>query len=52
VGNDAEAQDAVQEASSRTLSADPPLHTERDVDRYMIRAIKTSALEILEQRSR
>jgi RNA polymerase sigma factor (sigma-70 family) len=52
MGNDEDAEDVVQEAIRRMLSADPPLRTESQVDRYVFTAMRTCALKMLKKRSR
>ena len=50
--NGADAEDAVQDAVTRTLRADPTLANEAETNRYVLSAVRTSALRVLEQRRR
>lgn len=48
VGNEADAEEVIQEACAATLKAKPPLETENEMHHYMRSAIKTSALKLLQ----
>lgn len=51
-GNEADADDVLQDAYQRTLTADPPLTTEDELHYYMKTVIRTSAFKLLESRKR
>ena len=51
-GNWTDAEEIVQEAVARTLSADPDLRTEADAHYYMLAAVRSSALQLFERRRR
>lgn len=50
--NGADAEDAVQDAVARTLSADPDLEDETQANRYVLSAVRTSALGVIDKRRR
>lgn len=51
-GNPKDAEEVVQEAVTRTLRARPELETELEAHRYILTAVKTSALQLLQSRNR
>lgn len=51
-GNPKDAEEVVQDAVVRTLRAGPDLSTELDAHRYILTAVKTSALQLLRGRNR
>lgn len=51
-GNPKDAEEVVQDAVVRTLRAAPDLASELDAHRYILTAVKTSALQLLRGRKR
>ena len=50
--NDADAEDLVNEAITRTLEVDPDLASERDVHRYVLKAMRRIWINVVTQRRR
>lgn len=51
-GNGTDAEEVIQEAIIRTLRANPTLPTEQDAHHYVLRAVKTVAVQLFDQRRR